>query len=281
MGTGVVYGPSGLFLEQARPPSLRQWPLDGEFMAIGRDPLSAVCIEDASISRHHADLIRHGLSWSIVDARSTNGTFVNDRRVNEAVLQVRDRIRLGQIEFVVGQSGLGLRDDQAQTVSLEAVRPPAGPAPADMRIIKPHAGTMHIAEQQHVYYVQQLQQRENFLREVAATKTKARWLAWTGFALFVVGFGTFAAADLSFIKSIIDATRSGGQPDPGISPFGKEIGGIPFGIIGWAAAALGVILLIVGIVLHVIATSRRRQAYRDFPVLTPSWPGNGPARRAP
>ena len=32
-----------------------------------------------------------------------------------------------------------------------------------------------------------IQQRENFLREVAATKTKARWLIWTGFVSFVVG----------------------------------------------------------------------------------------------
>ena len=38
------------------------------------------------------------------------------------------------------------------------------------------------------------------------------------------------------------------------------------------------ILLIVGIVLHVVATSRRRRAYRDFPVLPP-WPEPGPMRR--
>jgi hypothetical protein len=275
MGTGVVYGPSGLFLEQARPPSLRQWPLDGEFMAIGRDPSSAVCLEDASISRHHADLIRHGLSWSIVDARSTNGTFVNDRRVNEAVLQVRDRIRLGQIEFVVGQSGHGLRGGQAQTASLEAVRPPAGPAAADIRINKPHAQTMNIAEQQHVYYVQQLQQRENFLREVAATKTKARWLVWTGFLAFVVGFGLFAFADLSFIKQVSNAIQNGGQAPPTASPFGREVGGVPIGLAGWALGAVGALLLIVGIVLHIVATSRRKRVDRDFP-LRPPWQGAGP-----
>jgi pSer/pThr/pTyr-binding forkhead associated (FHA) protein len=44
--------------------------------------------------------VRRGLSWSIVDTRSTNGTFVNDARADEAVLHADDRIRLvGQQPF--------------------------------------------------------------------------------------------------------------------------------------------------------------------------------------
>ena len=72
----------------------------------------------------------------------------------------------------------------------------------------------------HVQYVNQ--QRENFLREVAATKTKARWLAWTGFLMFVVGFGIFAAADLSFIKGISDAIQNGGEPRRRPAPSGGK-----------------------------------------------------------
>src|SRR5262249_18928288 len=109
-------------------------------------------------------------------------------------------------------------------------------------------------------------------------KTKARWLAWTGFLMFVVGFGIFAAADLSFINGISDSIQNGGQQPPTTSPFGREIGGIPFGLAGWALAAVGMILLVVGIVLHVGAASRRKQAYRDFPVLPP-WQDAGPAGR--
>jgi hypothetical protein len=131
---------------------------------------------------------------------------------------------------------------------------------------------------EYMYYSQQVQQRENFLREVAATKTKARWLAWTGFLMFVVGFGIFAAADLSFIKGISDAIQNGSQPSQMTSPFGREIGGIPFGLAGWALAALGLILLVVGIVLHIVAASRRRRAYSDFPV-PPPWADPGPTRR--
>jgi len=288
METEVFYGPSGLFLEQARPPSSHHWSLDGDFMAIGRDPSSAVCINDTSISRHHADLIRHGLSWSIVDARSTNGTFVNDRRVSEAVLQALDRIRLGQIELVVKQSGLGPQGHQARAFGREAgwpVTAPSGsgggisdessivpaksaqPAAADIRIHEQHGQMINNADRQYMYYVQQ---RENFLREVAATKTKARWLAWTGFVTLVVGFGLFAYADLSFIKEINNAIQNGDQAAPTTSPFGREVGGIPIGLIGWALGAVGAILLIVGIVLHIVATSRRRRADRDFPA-PPPW----------
>ncbi len=91
----------------------------------------------------------------------------------------------------------------------------------------------------------------------------------------MVGFGIFAAADLSFIKSISDSIQNGGSAPPTTSPLGREVGGVPIGMAGWALAAVGMLLLIVGIVLHVVATSRRKQAYREFPVLPP-WPGAQP-----
>lgn len=94
---------SGLFLEQARPQSApARWALDGNRMRIGRDPAADVFIDDKRTSWYHADLIRQGLAWLIVDAGSTNGTFVNGRRVHEAtVVRPYDRIRVGDTELVV------------------------------------------------------------------------------------------------------------------------------------------------------------------------------------
>ena len=174
------------------------------------------------------------------------------------------------------------RLESGATVADETNTMSARPTEAAMvhQIDEQRAGVINnVDRDQYISHVQYVdQQRENFLREVAGTKTKARWLAWTGFLMFVVGFGIFAAADLSFIKGINDAIQNGGEPPPTISPFGREIGGVPFGLAGWALAALGSILLIVGIVLHIVATSRRRRAYRDFPMLPP-WQGAGPMRR--
>jgi hypothetical protein len=116
-----------------------------------------------------------------------------------------------------------------------------------------------------------IQQRENFFREIAATKTKARWLIWTGFLAFVVGFGLFAAGVLGFIKQAGSAAETSGGLT---SPFGPDIGGVPLGLLGWALAVLGILLLVVGIVLHIVATSRRRRVDRELPV-PPQWRGAG------
>jgi hypothetical protein len=106
-------------------------------------------------------------------------------------------------------------------------------------------------------------ERANFLREIAATKTRARWLIGTGFVSFVVGLAVFAAGVVGFIKQVGGST---GPVSSTTSPFGPDIGGIPSGVIGWALAVAGVLLVIVGIVLHIVATSRRKSADRQFPV---------------
>ena len=288
METEAFYGPSGLFLEQARPPSSRRWPFDGDVLTIGRDPSSAICVNDATISEHHADLIRRGLTWFVVDARSTNGTFVNDRQVNESVVQAQDRIRVGRVEFVVRGADLGRLGGQTQTVSGEAAwhqsggassggslpARPAEPVSAGMNVRDMHAETIYGADYMKIYY-NTIEQRENFLRDVAATKTKARWLAWTGFVTFLAGFGLFAYSDLSFIKQISNSFQTGQEPST-VSPFGRNIAGVPLGLIGWAIGVIGMVLLIVGIVLHIVAASRRKRADREFPVPSPWQQGARP-----
>jgi FHA domain len=242
----------------------RRIPLNGDYLVVGREPACDVRFDDPHVSRAHAALRRRGNAVYVEDLGSSGGTFVNGATTTAArELRVGDVLTFASVTARLESDGV---------VSDETTTMPARPAEAAVvhHIDEQVAGVINNAE--HIQYVNQ--QRENFLREVAATKTKARWLAWTGFLIFVLGFGIFAAADLNFIKEI----SNGGPVSPTTSPFGREIGGIPFGLAGWALAVLGMMLLIVGIVLHVVATSRRRRAYRDFPVLPP-WPGAGPMRR--
>ena len=267
MKTEAFYRPGGLFLEQASPPSSQRWPLDGDVLAIGRDPASAICLNDTSISWHHADLVRRGLSWVIVDAHSTNGTSVNDRRVGESPVRAPDRIRLGRVELVVAEPGFGRGEGQTETIGPGAGRP--APAPGDIRIREQHGQMINNAES--IYYIQQ---RENFLQQVAGTKTKARWLVWTGFVAFLIGFALFLYADLGFLKEINNAFQTNQEP-ASFSPFGREVGGVPVALIGAALNAAGTIAIIVGIVLHIVAASRRKRADRDFPVPAPQ-PGGRP-----
>ena len=125
----------------------------------------------------------------------------------------------------------------------------------------------NVGRDQYNAYVQR---RESFLRDVASTRTKARWLVWIGLLVTVVGFGMFAAGVLQFLSDGARAVSSGDSSPP-TDPFGSEIAGIPSGLLGWAIGAVGMLMLIIGIVLHVVATSRRKRVDREMP-LPDSWP---------
>ena len=251
----------------------RRIPLDRDYLLVGREQTCDVRFDDPRVSRTHAALQRRGNRVYVEDLGSSGGTFVNG-----AAMTAPGELRAGDVlAFASVTARLESGDAAADDTSTMPAR--AAEAAVVHQIDEQRAGVINnVDRDQYISHIQYVnQQRENFLREVAATKTKARWLAWTGFLMFVVGFGIFAAADLSFIKGISDAIQNGGEPPPTTSPFGREIGGVPFGLVGWALAALGMILLVVGIVLHIVATSRRRRAYRDFPV-PPPWPDPGPMR---
>jgi hypothetical protein len=73
--------------------SVRQGPrpnlvfeLDGDSYTIGREAGTEIVIEDPQVSRRHATLTRQGTSYLIEDIGSTNGTYVNGRRVTAPVL---------------------------------------------------------------------------------------------------------------------------------------------------------------------------------------------------
>jgi len=264
----------------------RQIPLTKDYLVVGRERTCDVRFDDPCVSRAHAALRRRGNAVYVEDLGSSAGTFVNgESAVPARELRAGDVLAFANVEARLEPGGSG--GDQTMAMAAGPAGAAAGPAgPAGPRAgagMVHHVGQqdaeyIHYDERQYNWHVQTVnQQRENFLREVAATKTKARWLAWTGFALFVVGFGIFAATDLSLLKSISDSFQSGDSAPPA-NPFGREVGGVPLGLAGWALAALGMLLFVVGIVLHVVATSRRKQAYREYPVLPP-WPGAQPMRR--
>ncbi|UJM91420.1 FHA domain-containing protein [Rhodanobacter denitrificans] len=68
--------------------------------AIGRRADNEIVIDDLSVSGNHAWITNQRGRCIIVNTLSTNGTFVNDRRIHEAALRHGDHIRLGQAELV-------------------------------------------------------------------------------------------------------------------------------------------------------------------------------------
>lgn len=66
---------------------------------IGRRVDNDIVINDPSVSATHAWIINQHGHHVLMNTLSTNGTFVNDKRIHETVLMHGDRIRFGQAEF--------------------------------------------------------------------------------------------------------------------------------------------------------------------------------------
>ena len=77
----------------------RAYDLKVEKTTVGRVEDNAFQIPDASVSSHHCEVILQGEEVLIRDLNSTNGTFINDQPVTEAVLKPSEKLRLGNIEL--------------------------------------------------------------------------------------------------------------------------------------------------------------------------------------
>lgn len=102
---------------------------DDATVILGRSRDCEVRLPDADTSRRHAKIVGGGGRFVIHDLASTNGTFVNDERVEERELAPGDRIRIGDNTVTFCQVGAALDppgDSEVQTVLL--ARPPTSDA---------------------------------------------------------------------------------------------------------------------------------------------------------
>ncbi len=67
---------------------------------LGRSPNCDYLLSDPTASRYHAELQLEGERWILTDLRSTNGTYVNGRRVWQAEIGRGDHLAFGETEFV-------------------------------------------------------------------------------------------------------------------------------------------------------------------------------------
>ena len=73
----------------------------GAIKTVGRAARADFILDAALVSRLHCRLTATDANLEVVDLKSTNGTFVNDRRVEKARLSAGDRLRLGRVELKV------------------------------------------------------------------------------------------------------------------------------------------------------------------------------------
>jgi len=99
--------------------------LDRPEMVIGRSRYADIHISERALSQQHCKLTRHGEHHRLFDLGSTNGTFVNDMRVQQADLRPGDVIRTGETVFTyMSGSQAGMPAPGEQTMAL-----PDHPAP--------------------------------------------------------------------------------------------------------------------------------------------------------
>jgi pSer/pThr/pTyr-binding forkhead associated (FHA) protein len=87
----------GRYLEVQGPERSLMITLGGGALRIGRGLAAELRLDDSSVSRRHAILVPRASGARILDDRSSNGTFVNGRRVQQAELGSGDVIVVGRV----------------------------------------------------------------------------------------------------------------------------------------------------------------------------------------
>jgi hypothetical protein len=73
--------------------------VSGDQMTIGRSPDAEVFLDDVTVSRNHALLVRRRDGVYIDDLGSLNGTYVNRRRIESHKLQDGDELQVGKYKL--------------------------------------------------------------------------------------------------------------------------------------------------------------------------------------
>ncbi|MDA9981938.1 FHA domain-containing protein [Gammaproteobacteria bacterium] len=84
--------------------------LTSDAMTLGRRGADII-IDEASVSTKHAQFVKQGDRWKVVDLMSTSGTYVNGKKTQASFLSSGDALRLGRVElrFVIDSTDVASR----------------------------------------------------------------------------------------------------------------------------------------------------------------------------
>ena len=93
-GTAVLIVRSG-------PQAGDRFALTADETRLGRHPDSEIMLDDITVSRRHAAIERTREGYVVADAGSLNGTYVNQERIDRAVLHHGDELQVGKFRLVL------------------------------------------------------------------------------------------------------------------------------------------------------------------------------------
>jgi hypothetical protein len=95
----VVAGGAALVIRAGGGRAGESFSLQGDRLSIGRRPDSDVFLDDVTVSRDHAILVRRGGDYHLDDCGSLNGTYVNRRRIDSHRLTDGDELQIGKYKL--------------------------------------------------------------------------------------------------------------------------------------------------------------------------------------
>ena len=90
----------GLFVVHQGAKAGARYALDADVVSLGRHPKSDIFLDDVTVSRRHAEVLRDGARYSIRDVGSLNGTYVNRRPITRGELSEGDEVQVGKFKLV-------------------------------------------------------------------------------------------------------------------------------------------------------------------------------------
>jgi len=91
---------SALLVVQRGPGAGSRFLLDTDQVNAGRHPDSDIFLDDVTVSRRHAEFERSGSEFTVSDAGSLNGTYVNRDRIDRVQLKDGDEVQIGKYRLV-------------------------------------------------------------------------------------------------------------------------------------------------------------------------------------
>lgn len=73
--------------------------LDKDVTLSGRHPEADIFLDDVTVSRRHAEFVRHGSSFEVRDLGSLNGSYVDGVLVDQALLQEGTEVQVGKFRM--------------------------------------------------------------------------------------------------------------------------------------------------------------------------------------
>ena len=98
---GLKKGESSVLVVKKGPILGQRLPLNEDEILIGRDPKADIFLNDITVSRRHAKIVKKDSEITVKDLGSLNGSYVNGNIVTESALNNKDELQIGKFLLVL------------------------------------------------------------------------------------------------------------------------------------------------------------------------------------